>query len=258
VIIPVAVGACLLLPACVSARPAPPAVSLVASPARVTLAGPARRTIRVTNSGSQAVVVDVGRAGFILDLRGRPKIRLRKPGSRVLAPWLTVRPRRIALRPGGFATLTVSSRLARRAEPGDHSALVLLTSRPRLRGGLSVRMRLGIVVLVRAPGTIVRRLRLLGLQVRRVGRIRRLELGIVNLGNVTEALGPGCLVVSLGRKGLLFERLRTTARSLLPRSRGLLEFRYRGKQRGPVALRIEPSGRAPCGYGLRRTYRARL
>jgi hypothetical protein len=174
------------------------------------------------------------------------------------ASWLAVRPRRLALRPGGVALLTVSSRLPRRVEPGDHSALVLLTTRPRLRGGLSVRMRLGIVVVVRAPGRIVRRLELRALHVRRSGRAHVLELSVANRGNVTEPLSRSCFVVSLRTGGQQLARLSPTWRTLLPRTSGIAELRLRSRLRGLVVARIKPSGRAPCGSGLRRSFRIRL
>ena len=74
-----AFAACLLAPAFAGAGTALPPVSLIASPSRVSLAGAARQTIQVTNSGRATVVADVARAGFALDLRGRPRI---VPGGR--------------------------------------------------------------------------------------------------------------------------------------------------------------------------------
>ena len=98
-------------------------LALTAAPAHVTLAGAARAEVNVTNSGLSAVVVDVVRAGFSLDLRGRPRV---VPGerARAAASWLTVAPRRFVLDPGTTRSLTVTSRLPRRVEPGDHDALV--------------------------------------------------------------------------------------------------------------------------------------
>ena len=55
-----------------------------------------------------------------------------------------------------------SSRLPMTVEPGDHDALVLLTTRPRRGPAVAVRMRIGVVVVVRAPGRVVRRLALRG------------------------------------------------------------------------------------------------
>ena len=235
-----------------------PHVSLVAAPAHVTLAGNARQTVTVTNSGSRAVVVDVTRAGYALDLRGRPRVVLRGAGPRATASWLTVRPSRLVLPPGGSAALAVSSRLPRRAEPGDHGALVLLTTRPIRSAAVAVRMRLGVVVVVRAPGAIVRRLDLLRLQVRPPGRPRVLELWLANRGNVTELLSPPCVSVTLRRAGKLLARLRPTARRLLPRTRGIVELRFPRGVHGWVTVQIEPSGRPPCGPLLRRTLRVRL
>jgi hypothetical protein len=255
---PAAVAACVLVPACAGAGTARPPVSLVASPAHVTLADRARQTIRVTNAGSEAVTVEVTRAGFALDLRGRPRIVPRRPGSGPAAPWLIFRPRRLALAAGGAASLTVLAKLPRPAQPGDHSALVLLTTRPRFRAGLAVRMRIGIVVVARAPGRIVRRLRLVGLSVRRVGHLRLVELTVVNQGNTKETLTSQCLAISLRRDGRRLALLRPVVRDLLPRTRGVVEFRYRGGARGRLIARIEPSGRSPCLESLRRTQRISL
>jgi hypothetical protein len=258
VIAPAAVAACLLVPACAGAGTTRPPVSLVASPAHVTLADRSRQTIRITNAGTEAVAVDVTRAGFALDLRGRPRIVPRRLGAQAAAPWLVFRPRQLALRPGGIMSLTVLAKLPRPVQPGDHSALVLLTTRPRPRAGLAVRMRIGIVVVARAPGRIVRRLRLLGLSVRRPGRVRLLQLTVANRGNVTETLSPPCLAVSLLHGGRRLAILRPAGRDLLPRSQGIFELRYRGRFRGSATARVVPSGRVPCGAGLRRSFRIRL
>lgn len=229
-----------------------PPIALTASPARVTLLGSGETAIQVRNTGSTPVVVDVARAGFRLDLRGRPRIV--PPGA--ADRWLRMRPRRLALAPGGLASLTVAARLPRRAEPGDHDALVLLTTRPRRAAGVAVRMRLGIVVVVRAPGRIVRRLELRGLRVRRAGRARMLELLVVNRGNVTELLRRGRVTLTLRRPGHAPWRLRPETRKLRPRTRGILEFRYRGGLRGWLTVQARVS--AGNGVVARRTYRIRL
>jgi hypothetical protein len=246
--------AALLAPALAGAGRPP--VSLVASPAHVALAGKARGTIHVTNSGLEAVVVDVTRTGFAFDLRGRPRIVPR--GARAAASWLAVRPRRLTIEPGGEAALTVASTLPRRAEPGDHGELVLLTTRPVRAAGIAVRMRIGVVVVVRAPGKVVRRLSLLALRARRAGNARMLELLVANRGNVTEALGRGCVTVSLLRGGRVLVRLHPAPRELLPRTRGIVELRYAGPLRGWVRARVELSRRASCGHAPRRTFPIRL
>ncbi|HZO62273.1 MAG TPA: hypothetical protein VFB35_04770 [Gaiellaceae bacterium] len=221
-----------LLAASAAAGAARPPVSLIASPAHVSLAGTARAGVVVTNSGTEPVVVDVTRAGFALDLHGRPGPVARR------SSWLAVGPRQLVLAPGAAATLTVSARVPRRAQPGDHSELVLLSTRPSVRRGLPVRVRLGVVVVVRAPGKVVHRVGLLGLRSRRAGRGRRLEVLVANTGNVTEHLGGTCMTVTVHRGARILTRLRGVRRDLLPHSRGVVDVRYAGKARGPVVVRV--------------------
>jgi hypothetical protein len=246
----------LLVPATAGASGvARPPVALTATPAHVSLAGSARATIRVANTGVRPVVVDVARAGFSLDLRGHPRI-VPRDGARAAVSWLSVRPRRFVLRPGRSREVIVTSRLPRRVEPGDHDALVLLTTRPWRRKGVAVRMRIGVVVVVRAPGRVVRRLELRTLRVQRVRRARTLELLVANRGNVTESLERGRVVVWL-RRGTTLERLRAEARELRPRTRGLVQLRYRGRLRGWVTARAviaSQQGRRVT----QRTFRIRL
>ena len=252
-IVRAALAACLLASAPAGAGAARPSVSLIASPSHVALAGAARQVVRVRNSGREAVVVDVSRAGFALDLRGRPRIV--SGGGRA---WLTVKPHRLSIRPGGTAALLVSSKPPVRAEPGDHGALVLLTTRPRRSGGLAVRMRLGVVVAMRVPGKIVRRLEVRRLRVRRSGRARMIELLVANRGNVTETLSRGCLTVAFRRGGRVLARLHPVPRQLLPRTTGLVEVRYGGRARGWVKAQVALSAREPCGKGRGRAFRVRL
>ena len=251
----VVVAVLVLAPASTGASTARPALAFTATPARVELAGSGQATVRVTNRGRRPLAVDVGRAGFSLDLRGRPRI-VARAGVRAATPWLTVRPRRFLLRAGASRRLTVTSRLPRRVEPGDHDALVLLTTRPRRRAGVAVRMRIGIVVVVRAPGRVVRRLALRGLRVRRVRGTRVLELRVANRGNVTETIDRGRIRVVL-RRGSARTSLRVEPRRLRPRTSGIVQLRYRGRINGWVTarVRIAPD---PGGRVVSRTFRVRL
>jgi hypothetical protein len=217
-----------------------PRVALIASPAHVALAGSAKAPLAVTNSGADPVVVDVARAGFALDLRGRPRVATVRR-----ATWLAVAPRRLSLAPGATASPTVTSRIPARAEPGDHSELVLLTTRSPSARGLPVRVRLGVVVVVRAPGKVVRRLAVVRIRARRSGRARVLALLLANRGNVTETVGGSCVVLWLHRRRIL-ERLRAPERRILPHTSGLVELVYRGPARGRVLARIAPPSRPNC------------
>ncbi|MGE5273304.1 MAG: hypothetical protein ACM3QU_05960 [Verrucomicrobiota bacterium] len=229
-----------VLAASAGAGAARPPVALITSPAHLALAGSARASLAVTNSGTDPVDVDVTRAGFALDLRGRPRVAAR-PFS-----WLAVAPRRLALAPGATATLTVTSRVPSGAEPGDHSELVLLSTRSPTARGLPVRVRLGVVVVVRAPGKVVRRIMVVRILARRTGRARVLGLLLANRGNVTETVGGTCALVWLHRRGRILARLRAPARRILPHTSGLVELAYRGPAHGRVLARIVPPSRPGC------------
>jgi hypothetical protein len=251
----VALAALVLVPASAGAGTTRSPLALTATPARVALAGSVETAVRVTNPGTRSVVVDVARAGFSLDLRGRPRV-VRRTGVRAAASWLTVRPGRFVLPPGASRSITVASRLPPRVEPGDHDALVLLTTRPRRAGGVAVRMRIGVVVVVRAPGRVVRRLAVRGLDVRRAAGARVLELLVVNGGNVTETLVRGRVQIVLRRR-TGSARLRTEPRDLRPGTRGLVETRYRGPLRGWVTAHVEITTQ-PGARPVRRAFRIKL
>jgi hypothetical protein len=246
-----------LAPASAGASVDRPPVALTATPAQVALVGSSRSTVRVTNGGAFRVVVDVARAGFALDLRGRPKIVGRDAVGRSAADWISFRPHSLALKPGASASVTIVSKPPVGVEPGDHDALLLFTTRRRAKDGVAVRMRMGIVVVVRAPGTVVRRLALGRLRVASTGRPRALELGISNLGNVTEPIARADAALSLFRGARRIARLRAEPRELRPRTRGVLQFVYRGAERGRVTAQADV---APAGSGrvLRRSFRIRL
>ena len=171
--------------------------------------------------------------------------------------WLSVRPRRFVLPPGRNVPLSVAARAPRGAEPGDHGALVLLTTRRRGHGRIAVRMRLGVVVNVRISGRVVHGLGLRGINVRRQARSRVIEVLVRNRGNVTEELDAGRISLSLSLGGHAVASVRPEPRELLPRTRGYVLFRYRGPARGVVSgvVRLWPE---PGGTGVSRVFRLRL
>lgn len=246
-----------LVPASAGASVGPSPVALTATPARVMLAGNTRATLHVRNSGAKRVAVDVSRAGFRLDLRGRPRI-VWSGGARSAAGWLTLRPTHFTIGPRSTASLVVTAKLPRGAEPGDHDALALLATRPVSSGRVGVRLRLGVVVVVRAPGPIVRRLELQRLRVAgRTARPTVLELAVANLGNVTEPLRGARAVLSTAKDGRVVAAAPAANRDLRPRTRGLVAFRYRRTLHGWMTARVV----IPADGSRRRllrTYRIRL
>jgi translation initiation factor IF-1 len=161
----------------------------------------------------------------------------------------------VRIAPGAKATLHVVARPSRRASPGDHPTLVLLTTRPLGVRRVRMRLRVGVIVVLHVRGRIVRRLDARGLTVRRAGALRLLELLLVNRGNVTERLGGDRLRLVLRRHGRTLATLRPRLRELLPRSAGIAEFAYRGHVRGNVLARIELQPRVS---GRRRSFHVRL
>jgi hypothetical protein len=214
---------------------AAPLVSLSASPARIALAGEAVTTIALRNFGRSSVSVIARPDSFVLDLRGRPAL-VARASRRSAAAWLKVRPGRLSLAPGGSALVKVESIVPRGASPGDHHAVVLFATRAQHTGRVGVRMRVGVRVVVRVPGAVVRKLAIRSLHVGRYGRRRVLQVGLANLGNVTEGVSP---VVSLLVRGRVVARVRTQRRELLPQSRGIATGRYTGVLRGRILARVE-------------------
>jgi hypothetical protein len=210
----------------------------------------------VTNAGERAVVVTAEPAGYELDLRGRPRIARRAVAGGA-APWLAVRPRHFALAPGATLPLTVVTALPKNAAPGDHAALILLTTGPAGAGRLSVALRLGVVVDVRVPGAVVRRLVLAGARVRRFQDGRALEVVVANHGNVSELLRSGRLRVTLRRRGRLLAVLRSRGQELLPHATGIVDFRLGDTARGRVTAIVELS-RATASRPARRRFELRL
>lgn len=233
---------------------APPQISLVASPAHVQLDGAGRQSVRVSNHGRAPLVVDAARAGFALSLRGRPRLVTTPEAGR----WLTFAPRRFRVPAGGSTSITVTTRVPRGSTPGDHTALLLLTTRPRPRGGLAVRMRLGVVVVLRVPGQIVRRLEPVRLIVHRTKGKRTLVLTLANRGNVTETLPAGRLTVTLWKGRRQLARFRPPPRELLPHARALFDLRYGGRSRGPITALVQLRRIPPADPAVRRAYRLRL
>lgn len=210
------------------------AIGLSASPMRLTLRGASSAAITVRNPGRRPLLIDVSRAGFGRSARGKPQVR----AAGGAAEWLQLRPKRIRIAPRAKGVLHVRAVPPRRAAPGDHPALVLLTTRPLGVRHVRVRLRVGVIVVLRVKGRVVRGLDARSLTVEHRGTARLLELRLVNRGNVTEELGGNGVRLSLLRQGRVFATLRSRRRELLPHSAGVAVFAYRGRVRGPVIARL--------------------
>jgi hypothetical protein len=114
-------------------------------------------------------------------------------------------------------------------------------------------MRLGVVVVVRVRGRVVRRLAVLGVRV----RPRRLEVLVANRGNVRERIARRCVTITVRRGGRLLARVHPKPRLLLPRTRGVLEVPFRPR-RGRLRVAVALSTGPPCGVPRRRAFALRV
>jgi hypothetical protein len=220
-----------------------PRVALSVSPARLAVAAPGARTIKLRNSGAERVVVDVTRR----PLGPQPAAKT----------WLQITPARVVLGSEESAILTLRASPPRRAEPGEHRMLVLLTTRPLHGGRVNVQVRLGVRIRMVVLGRIVRRLRLGGLRVHRRRDARLMFVTVANRGNVTILL-RGRVTASVVWRGRQLAPLSPRGRrELLPGARAALRLRYIGPVRGLITVVV----RVRLGSGVRfveRRYRIRL
>ena len=215
-----------------AAAPAPPRPALTASPGRVVLDGAARAEVHVA-APRGTEIVDVALAPYALDLRGHPRL-----GGAARAPhWVSVRPARLRVGKAG-ARVTLVAAPPHGAMPGDRPFALVLTTRNRSGGSVAVRLRIGVLVVAHVPGTVVRRLVVGPLRVRRIGSALFLDLAIRNAGNVLERVAPGRVVLAVLRHGHVVARLRPPGRELLPHGRALVSVRFRGTLRGPATVRV--------------------
>lgn len=231
------------VPSAVGADAVRPRVALSVSPARLALSAPGARTMKLRNGGAEQVVVDVTRR----PLGPQPATQA----------WLQITPTRVVLRSGESAILTLRASWPRRAEPGEHPVLVLLTTRPLRASRVNVQVRLGVRVGMVVPGRIVRDTALGGLRLRRTRNAWFMLVSVTNRGNVTVPLG-GRVSALLLRRGQRFARLTPRGRRALPPgAHTLLALRYGGRVRGlltaVIRIRLGPGARA-----VERRYRVRL
>lgn len=228
-----------------------PAAALGVSPLRLELKGASPATITVRNPGTRPLVVTITRAGFARTLHGKPRIK----AARGAAGWLHAWPHRRRLAPHATASFRVTAKPPAGARPGDHPALVLLATRPPADRKVHVLLRVGVVVLVRIPGTIVHHLVPQALSVHRNGTARLFSLRLANRGNVAERLGGARVELVLRRHGKSFAALRARRLDLLPHSAGVAQFTYRGAVRGPILVRVVFR---PAATGRPRSFRVTL
>jgi len=199
-----------------------PRVALAVSPSRIELQPPGSRTIRVRNDGAGRLAVDIGP---------------RAAGVRAGAAWLQVTPAHLVLRAGQSSVLTLRATRPQRAEPGEHPAVVLLTTRlQQAHAGFDVHLRVGVRVELVVPGPVVRDVRLGGVRLRRGERAWLVSVAVANRGNVTVPL-RGNVRLELTRRGRHVRHGRPTVqRALRPGGRSAVVLRCSRHLRGNAVL----------------------
>jgi hypothetical protein len=211
---------------------APPApVALAVSPASIVMKAPGSKRISLRNTGMEDVVVEVTRRAV--------------GESAAFKSWLRVVPASRSIRAGRSATFTLRASRTPATTPGDHSAVILLTTRRTSTDRIAVRLRVGVRVLVRVPGRLVRRIDLGRLRVKR----NQIVAWVVNRGNVVVRLDARARLL---RRGRVVARLRTRGRgTLLPGGRAAIRFDRPRRLHGPFVAEVL------IGREVRR-YRVRL
>jgi hypothetical protein len=166
-------------------------------------------------------------------------------GARDAASWLVVVPRAASASSG--STFLVRARCPASARPGDHGAILLVTATTPDRRSSNVVMRIGLIVTVRVPGATIRRLDVIAVRTTPLprGRGRVIAITVANRGNLIESIGGRRLEVALMRGGRVVSHLRVARRSLLPRTRATVSFRWRAPTLGLVLARVtlaQPNG----------------
>jgi len=239
-----------VVPAGANSHPA--ALSVSAWPARVVVSAPGSTTVRVGNSGAAPVRLVASASGYALDAYGRPRLQAAGAG------WISVSPAHLVIAAHRVAELEVRVDRPAGARPGDHAQVLLVSTEPPSRRRLVATLRIGIVVVARVPGRIVRRLGVARVGARSRGRQTTVEVVIANRGNVDEWIGRGRVSVTLVRRTSKSVTAPVAARRLLARSSGIVEARFRGRLRGRLVV-VVAVRRPTAGVRLaRRRYQLRL
>jgi hypothetical protein len=243
----------------------PRGLSLGVNPTRLVLTGRASGAFELTNPTARELVVSVSTVDFAINANGKV-VSPRAVPSRSARSWLTVSPGTLTIAPRATATVRVSSHPTAKASPGDHHALVTVTTAPSGSGLVRTRTQIGLPILVRVNGPLVRRLQIVSLRIERSRTRRTLELVVRNDGNINERLLRRTVTVQLRRGGRTLRTLVAPARSILPGGRAVYSLPVPQRLSGPVTavVGVRPASaavagpQAPALAGLSRTFRLNL
>jgi hypothetical protein len=252
-LVPAILAGSLVATAGVSAAEVTNGLSLSVNPSgTVIVPGGTSRNLVLTNTGSREARYDISVGNYDISRDGQVTIDPPLTPGRSAKRWLTVTPRRVVLRSGESATLAVHATPSRVASPGDHHALVLILGSESREGTVRFRARIGVPMIVRVAGPLVRRLRVTRVTAVRSGRSRVIRVAVSNLGNVNERFTPQRGSFEILQRRRVVARLGVLTRSFLPGTSGFLVARYSGRVQGPVTIRarVIPAPVPEAGPGI--------
>jgi P pilus assembly chaperone PapD len=228
-----------------------PALAISASPFSLHLQGAATGAIHVTNPGSQTVAVVVSTGDLAVSAAGAVSVDPKRKPQRSARSWLSVAPGRLELAPGSSADVTVVAHPPGGAAPGDHYALVLLTSVPPHGVQVGVSTRIGVSVVDTVAGGNSAPPSIHAPKVIAKGKKRMLRLQIANRGDVLQRFARGQISVEVKRGARRVARLVGPGRVLLPHSTGLITLPYPKKLHGRRYVLVVHAGRTSTHFHTR-------
>lgn len=238
----VAAAASAALAAAAGAGASGPALSISASPFSLHLQGAATGSIHVTNPGARAVSVVVATGDLAVSQTGKVSVDPKKKPKLSARAWLQVTPARLRLAPGASADVAVATHPPRTASPGDHYALVLLTTVPPTGAEVGVSTRLGVSVVDTVAGWKARPLAIAAPKVLVHGKTRVLRVRIANPGDVIQRLARGGISIVVMRGGRRVARLSSAPRVLLPHGSAVVALAYPGRLHGKRYVLVVRAG----------------
>lgn len=212
--------------------------------------------LTLTNPDQAAATYDLRIGNYEIRPDGSVRIDPKEPPSRSARDWLKVSPTTVQLAAGASTTLHITSRRVSTAAPGDHHALVLISSRPEATpSGVAVRARVGIGVIVRVPGDIIRKVIAARPYVVTSAGSRSVRVKLTNRGNVNERFLTGQIRMQVLQGHRVIARLRARPQSILPGTSGVISLPYRGRVHGllRVVVSIRLARPAVAGPGIAST-----
>jgi hypothetical protein len=196
------------------------------------------RTLTLTNTGGITTKYFMSIGNFDVDTDGAVRIDPALTPSRSAKRWLRVEPENVTLKVGQSTKVRVRAVPSRLALPGDHGAIVLFVTDVARTGQARFRGRIGVPMIVRVRGQLVRKVSIGRIAVRKSGRSRVVALRVVNAGNVSERFTRQRISIEVRRGGRTIARLGARTRLFLPGTSGVISARYGGPVRGKVTIRV--------------------